>query len=334
MIRINLAGASMAVARKRQISLVDTKFYHCISRCVRRAFLCGEDQLTGRSYEHRKDWVETKLFKLAKVFCIDVCAYAVMSNHTHLVLYVDDKKAFRLNDKAIILRWHKLCKGTVLTHKYLQGEQLSKAELIFLNQTIKQYRARLSSISWFMRLLNEDIARRANKEDNCTGRFWEGRFKSQALLDEAALVACMAYVDLNPIRAKVANTPEESPHTSVQKRIQSATTGKQPKALIRFVGTSRKKMPKGLPFELKSYLELIDLTGRCIRGDKRGAIARSQLPLLERVNISPENWLKLTTQFTRVFHGPVGRPTSQDSYCEHVGRKRRSNISNSEKLLA
>ena len=81
-----------SIARKRQVSLVDTKYYHCISRCVRRAFLCGEDHFTGQSYEHRRGWVEDKLLELAKIFCIDVCAYAVMSNHTHLVLYVDDKK--------------------------------------------------------------------------------------------------------------------------------------------------------------------------------------------------------------------------------------------------
>ncbi|TMO74942.1 transposase, partial [Pseudoalteromonas sp. S3776] len=197
----------------------------------------------------------------------------------------------------------KLCKGTVLTQKYIQGEKLGKAELIFFNQTVKEYRERLSSISWFMRLLNENIARRANKEDNCTGRFWEGRFKSQALLDEAALAACMAYVDLNPIRAKVANTPEDSDHTSAQRRLKSATEGKQPKQLLRFAGMSRQIMPKGLPFELKSYLKLVELTGRCIREDKRGYIKSTHLPLLERVNISPENWLKLTTRFTRVFHG-------------------------------
>ncbi len=144
----------------------------------------------------------------------------------------------------------------------------------------------------------------------------------------------MAYVDLNPIRAKIANTPEESSHTSAQKRLESAADAKQPKQLLRFAGMSRQIMPKGLPFELKSYLKLVELTGRCIREGKRGYIESTHLPLLERVNISPENWLKLTTQFTRVFHGAVGRTTSQESYCEHLSRKRRSNVSNSEKLLA
>ncbi|MBQ4798710.1 transposase [Pseudoalteromonas sp. MMG006] len=324
----------MAIARKRQISLADTKYYHCISRCVRHAYLCGEDLLTGKSYEHRRGWVEQKLFSLAKIFCIDICAYAVMSNHTHIVLYVDDKKANRLNDKAIVLRWHKLCKSTLLTQKFLQGEDLSNTERYFLSQTIIQYRERLSSISWFMRVLNEHIARKANKEDKCTGRFWEGRFKSQALLDEAALAACMAYVDLNPIRAKVANTPEDSNFTSVQKRIKSAENAKQPKQLLKFAGKPRKFMPKGLPFELKYYLQLVELTGRIIRDDKPGFIENTQLPLLERVNISPENWLKLTTDFTHVFHGAVGKPQSHVSYCEHLNKKRRVNFSNCKKLLA
>ena len=157
--------------------------------------------------------------------------------------------------------------------------------------------------------------------------------QSQALLDEAALAACMAYVDLNPIRAKMANSPEESDHTSAQKRLTSAIEGKQPKQLLRFAGMSRQIMPKGLPFELKSYLELVELTGRIMRDDKRGHIDNSCLPLLERLNISPENWLKLTTQFTRVFHGAVGRASSHESYCENLNRKRRTSMSNCEKLF-
>ena len=331
----------MAIARKRQISLADTKYYHCISRCVRRAYLCGEDPFTGQNYAHRRGWVKDKLISLAKVFCIDVCAYAVMSNHTHIVLYVDDKKANRLNDKAIAIRWHKLFKGTAITHKFIRGEKLSATEHWFLNESLKLYRERLSSISWFMRALNENIARRANKEDGCTGRFWEGRFKSQALLDEAALLACMAYVDLNPIRSKAAATPEGSHFTSVKQRIKSialksnqALKVKQPKQLLRFAGKPKKYMPKGLPFELKTYLELVELTGRCIRADKIGFITHSTPELLIRLNIAPENWLKLTIEFGNVFHGAVGRVSSLDSYCKHQAIKRRPSYSNSKKLIA
>ncbi|WP_054981510.1 hypothetical protein, partial [Pseudoalteromonas sp. P1-9] len=305
----------MAVPRKQQISLIDTPYYHCISRCVRRAFLCGEDKSTGQSFEHRRAWVEDKLLELTKVFCIDVCAYAVMSNHTHIVLCVDEKKANRLNQKAVIMRWHKLFKGNLLTQKFLSCEPLNPAEVNTLAEMTKVFRNRLKDISWFMRVLNEDIARKANFEDNCTGRFWEGRFKSQALLDEAALAACMAYVDLNPIRAKIANTPEKSDYTSIQQRINAALKGTQPKALLKFAGNPHKHMPKGLPFELKSYIELVELTGRIIREDKRGAISANELPMLTRLGISPENWLKLTTQFTKSFHGAVGKPDNMIEYC-------------------
>ncbi|OHU93751.1 transposase, partial [Pseudoalteromonas byunsanensis] len=305
----------MGLARKRQISLSDTPYYHCVSRCVRRAFLCGEDKFTGKSYEHRRGWVEQRLLFLAQIFCIDVCAFAVMSNHTHVVLYIDDKKAQRLSDKAILLRWHKLFKGSKIALMYLQGVCLDKGQRFFLNQEIKEYRTRLSSISWFMRVLNEHIARRANKEDKCTGHFWEGRFKSQALLDEAALMACMAYVDLNPIRAKMAKTPEESAHTSIKLRCEHVQAGKQPKVLARFAGCPRKHMPKGLPFELKSYLELVELTGKCIRTDKRGYIEQHEAPILKRLNIQAQNWVKLTTQFEKVFYGAVGKAHNLDVYC-------------------
>ncbi|MEM0516655.1 transposase [Pseudoalteromonas sp. YIC-827] len=324
----------MATPRKNQISLADTLYYHCISRCVRRAFLCGIDALTGRSYEHRRDWVESKLLQLAQIFCIDVCAYAVMSNHTHVVLHVDKREALHLTDKAIVQRWHKLFKGTVLCQRFLQGEQFDTAELSALHSRILIYRERLSDISWFMRVLNEGIARQANREDDCTGRFWEGRFKSQALLDEAALVACLAYVDLNPIRAKAADLPEKSDYTSVKTRIASAKKGQQPTALMPFVGNPREKMPKGLPFELQSYLELVEWTGRCMREGKPGHISSDAAPILERLDICSENWLALTTSFTKVFHGAVGKEQALTTYCQHQHRKRRVDLGNSQALFA
>ncbi|WP_194441019.1 transposase, partial [Pseudoalteromonas simplex] len=129
----------MATPRRNLISVSNTPYYHCISRCVRRAYLCGQDPLTGRSYEHRRDWVEKKLLQLGRIFCIDVCAYAVMSNHTHLVLHIDIAKAKRLNNKAILIRWHKLFKSTFLCQQFLNGELLTKAELSAVNTRVNLY---------------------------------------------------------------------------------------------------------------------------------------------------------------------------------------------------
>ena len=108
----------MPIPRKSQVSLVDTPYYHCVSRCVRRAFLCGEDKLTGKSYEHRRKWVEEYLLKLASVFSINVCAYAVMSNHTHIVLHINQQQAEDWSMDEVLTRWLSLHKGTLLTQMY------------------------------------------------------------------------------------------------------------------------------------------------------------------------------------------------------------------------
>ena len=196
-----------------------------------------------------------------------------------------------------------------------------------------EYRKRLMDISWFMRVLNEPIARQANREDNCTGRTWEGRFKSQPLLDEAALAACMAYVDLNPIRANIVKTPETSAHTSIMLRTKCAKQGEQPSVLAPFIGNPKKTMLKGLPFPIEDYLELVDLTGRCIRHDKPGFIDNANNNILTRLNISPKNWLKLTTMFENHFKNVVGSPDSIKKYRKNQKLIRLQDISSSEALL-
>ena len=204
----------MTKARNSLISLEATPDYHCVSRCVRRAFLCGQDPLSGKSYEHRRGWLEEKLLRLPEMFAIDIAAYAIMSNHYHVVLHINADKAKAWSDIEVVEHWHKIFNGTLHSQKFINGETLLNAEREHLQTVIEKWRARLHDISWFMRIINESVAREANAEDNCTGHFWEGRFKSQALLDESALAACMAYVDLNPIRASMAATPETSEHTS------------------------------------------------------------------------------------------------------------------------
>jgi REP element-mobilizing transposase RayT len=312
----------MARPRQTIVSLDDTAYYHCCSRVVRIAFLCGIDNLTGENFEHRRAWVDSCILELVTIFAIDICAYAVMSNHFHVVVKVDADKAKLWSDKEVLVQWHKGFKGTLLTQKFVRDDHLNEFELKTVNDCITLYRQRLVDISWFMRSLSEPIARMANKEDKCTGRFWEGRFKSQALLDEAAVLVCMAYVDLNPIRAKMATTPEISDYTSIQRRIHSAIKGEQPTELLPFIGNEPLEMPNGLMFSVKDYIVLVENTGRIIREDKRGAISASSQHILNRLNIPAENWLKITTEFGSSFKGAVGALPALTEYCEHLERKR------------
>ena len=308
--------------RKSLINLSDTPYYHCVSRCVRRAYLCGKDNQSGKSYEHRRQWVEDRLLFLAEVFCVDVCAYAVMSNHTHVVLRINKQRADSLSIKAIIRRWHRLYKGMLLSQRYIDpadSTTLSEAELETVESLAEVYRKRLYDISWFMRLLNEYIARRANKEDDCTGHFWEGRFKSQALLDEASLAACMTYVDLNPVRARLANTPEESNHTSIQKRINAAKSNTQPTQLLPFAGTPRNNMSDGLPFRLEEYITLVELSGRYLHPNKPGNIDYSLSPILSRVGLAHRDWNKMVTGIETAFKSSVSIAKLQNQRRKHTG---------------
>ena len=319
--------------RYAQISLDATSYYHCVSRCVRRAFLCGVDSSSGNSFEHRRAWIENKLLELAQIFCIDLCSYAVMSNHYHAVLHINKDCAQSLSKHEVIARWHQLFKGSLLSQRFDRDETLTKAELAALNKQIELWRQRLMDISWFMRCMNEGIARQANEEDSCSGRFWEGRYKCQALLDESALAACMAYVDLNPIRAAIEKKPETSNYTSIKKRIHKAKSvlipnhpNQQTKSLMPFAGNPRKDMPEGLPFRLTDYIELVDWTGRIMRDDKHGYIRGDLPPILERLNIDPKHWQYMTQHFESHFKGLVGSAYQLKQTCQQLGYTRTPGI--------
>ncbi len=331
----------MPRARKTLVSLDATPYYHCVSRCVRRAFLCGDDAITGQCFEHRRGWIEQRMLSLANHFALNICAYAVMSNHYHIVLHVDKDTADNWTDTEVMQHWHELFKGNVLSQRCVKGEVLSISEQQALWERVQIWRERLMDISWYMRCLNEHIARQANHEDNCTGRFWEGRFRSQALVDEKALAACMVYVDLNPIRAKMADTPEQSDYTSAQLRIKCASTSQSPnrinqqdKHLMVFAGNPRQEMPQGLPFRLTDYLELVDWTGRQIREDKRGAIPGDIPPLLQRLQIDSRHWQYLSQNFESPFKGIVGTAHKVREACKRLDLKWSHGVRECERLFS
>jgi len=286
----------MTTARNQQICLEATRYYHCVSRCVRRTFLCGYDESSKKSYEHRRGWIEERIKQLSAIYCIDICAYAVMSNHYHLVVHINKECAQSLNDADVIERWTSLHAAPVLIQRYLKQELNTEAELKPALKMVKQWRERLYSLSWFMRELNFDIAMKANQEDDCKGHFWESRYKSQALLDEKALIATMAYVDLNPIRSGVAQTPETSEHTSIKVRLDVLNNRLSTAPCLHpFIGGQSKQKLSGIPFRLMDYIELVDWTGREFREGKSN-ISEKLPPLLERLCLTQQDWFKVCTQ--------------------------------------
>lgn len=301
----------MPQARYRLVDTQTTPYYHCISRCVRRAFLCGRDRFTGKNFDHRKQWILDRIEHLSSVFAIEVCAYAVMSNHFHLVLHVDAESSELWSFDEVIDRWLTLYKGPDVAHKYKAGEALIAFEQDALTSLVDTWRLRLADLSWYMRCLNERIARMANEEDSCTGRFWEGRFRSQALLDEAALVSCMAYVDLNPIRAGMSESLEGSEFTSIRERLahyQSKAGAEDTKSWLKpLVQEKPIASAATLPIQDVSYFALVDWTGRAIRDDKRGAIPFHVQAILEKLGVNETNWVGNTQHFGSRFQRALGR---------------------------
>jgi REP element-mobilizing transposase RayT len=322
-----------------ELVLLDaTPWYHCIARCVRRAFLCGQDSVTGRNFEHRRGWIVQRIRRLAAVFAIDIAAYAVMSNHFHLVLRVDSDRADDWSRDAVIDRWCILFAAPPLIERFRAGDSLSAAQMAAVDALVDSWRERLADISWFMRCLNEYIARLANAEDGCTGRFWEGRFRCQALLDDTAVLSCMAYVDLNPIRAGIADTPEASDFTSIQERLGVAvrsphsprtdsggsrpTPRSRPTDLLPFAPRPGGHTSQtAIPFALADYVELIEWTGRTIRNDKRGSIPGNTPPILQRLAVDPAAWLETTTSLETRFPTAIGCEAALSSLCHRLKRR-------------
>ena len=235
-----------------------------------------------------------------------------MSNHYHIVVRIKADEVKLWSDEEVAHRWLQIFSGPLLMHQYLLDVSLTSTELKCVADLLATWRERLSDLSWFMRCINEPIARLANREDHCTGRFWEGRFKSQALLDERAVLACMAYVDLNPIRAAMAKTPEQSDYTSIQERIEHPENN----TLRSFA----EKEELGIPFNLKDYLELVDWGGREIKRNKRGYIPANTPPILTRLKMDASPVLDYLAKDDIPSFGALGPVSMLRAFAKSVGR--------------
>jgi REP element-mobilizing transposase RayT len=241
-----------------------------------------------------------------------------MSNHIHIVIKLMPQEPESWADNEVLERWTHLYTGPRAVQQWSANTLDNPADYETPNRLIAKYRNRLGDLSWFMKCLNEPIARQANKEDGCTGQFWESRYKSQALLTEEALLTCMAYVDLNPVRAEMCNTPEESDYTSIKERIapsfdlakaindeikhQRLQRFDLPlKPLAPFGGNVTFQEQIGILFCVKDYMQLVYTTGRMIRTDKRGAIPINLPPILERLPINRQQWLQQSQQFEKLY---------------------------------
>ena len=330
------------LARGDVFSADEIACVHVMNRSVRRCFLMGDDPISGKNFDHRKVWMEKKLELHAANFGIDLLGQAILSNHFHLVLRSRPDVVETWDDTEVARRWWRLCPKRKDEHGV--ALEPNKFELNSIRNDpdkVKEIRLRLSDISWWMRLLCQHVGQRANFETGETGKFWESRFKAVRLLDDAAILSCVAYVDLNPIRATLAETIESSDFTSAKKRLEAllletasgtsdesdvspaVSPARSPDRSLSPVQIDELRDALGarpsaqgtrcsdkgfLNMSSAEYLELLDWTARQIVPGKAGSTPDNIPPLLERVGLKPTNWIALVSNFGQLFHNVAGQP--------------------------
>lgn len=210
------------ITREAQFTPAEMAILHVVNRAVRRVHFMGQDKYSGINYDYRKVWLERRVEQLAAFFAIDLLAFSILSNHVHLVLRQRPDLVESWDDAEVARRWLMLCPRKRNKDGWPCCPTEPELNAIRNDESkLKEIRSRLSDVSWWMRLMCQTIAQRINLEDQATGKVWENRYRAVRLLDEASLLACAAYVDLNPIRAALAELLEQSDYTSVQRRIQA-----------------------------------------------------------------------------------------------------------------
>ncbi len=305
---------------------------HICARVVRRCYLLGIDPVTGKNHDHRKIWIEDQLKLLSANFGIDLFAFSILSNHFHLILRSRPDVVQTWDDSEVARRWLMLCPIRKKPDK--SPEEPNEFELNSIrndSDKLATIRTRLSDVAWWMRLLCQNIGTRANQEDNQVGKFFQGRYRAVRILDEESLLACAAYVDLNPIRAALAETLESSEYTSVQRRIQGlesadSSTPSHGTTVNSFLSpltideqndsigacanqTRQRCSDKGfLSMSIEDYLELLDASARMVRPDKTGYTPRDVAPIFERLKLDREYWKLQIKEFGRLFANVAGKP--------------------------
>jgi hypothetical protein len=208
--------------RSRVIDRQTVGLYHCWNQFVRQLRLAGYDPLTKLDYSERKLWFLDRLRFLAHIFLVDVASHSILSTHLHVVLRNRPDLAGAISAREVVRRWRALC--PLRKNDDGSPQELTEAELereLANGKRVAEWRERLSDISWFMKELCEVIARRANLDDKVSGAFFARRFRCKRLKDEAAVLACMVYVELNEIRAGLADRPETARYSSIWKRLMA-----------------------------------------------------------------------------------------------------------------
>jgi len=339
----------VANARRKILGGERQAFFHCWARCVRQYFLCGVDRQTGKDFSHRRRWIIKREEFLAGLFAIQIVFRAEMANHLHLVLQTLPRVAKRWSPREVVSRWLAATRmAKCLTDDVPPPNPKRIEKMMQDKKLVARLRRRLSSPSWFMGLLQENIARRANAEEDRSGRFFDGRYGCRECVDINALLLCGIYVDLNAQRAGEVVDPLGSPHTSVHLRMQAQALAnqiagdgpdgwmgeltEQPESLaIEHLAyksrTGRRACDMGvLPICLADYVKLLIWTAEQIQSGQRNTIPKDLMGVLDRFHVQHDKWVDTVEKFAAKFGHAVGRAENLAAVTERMGIKHMKGI--------
>ena len=351
------------LSRQEVFAPDEVAIVHVSYSVVRECLLLGTDPLTGKNYDHRKRLMEHLLKRYAASFGIDLLGFAILSNQFHLILRSRPDVVATWKDAEVARRWLLLAPF----RKDIEGNPFEPNETDLRRilddvKKVKATRLRLSDIGWWVRLLCQSLSIRANQEDQESGRFWQSRFRAERILDDSTLVACTAYVDLNPIRAAITDGLETSEVTSAQLRIkshkatQSATgtdrIGRSADKQLRSATKSGKPAPdrflaplwlsprqrnggpvvnrtgdrcsdKGfLPLTQEDYLQLLKWTAKQLSQKQPTRTPPRCQEILTSLDLNAETWLPLIKKFGKLFCHVAGRPESIKETRSRIAQRR------------
>ncbi len=270
-------------ARKETVDTSEVGVYHVWNKCARGYHLCGKDRRTKENYEHRRAWIEEHQKALAQLCAIDILFEAIVGNHMHLILRNRIDSVAELDDREVARRiWivKRIKRNGKLDVGVPTDEQIDRE--LKCKEGADGLRAKLADISFFMAALDEGIARRANAEEGISGAFWDDRFGCRRLLDEPSLLVCGLYVDLNIIRAGLAQTPEQSQYTSVYARIAARQEQLQSAAATEATAVT----PKTVTPKTVATADATAVTSADATADRSPALAADSPP-----SPPPDGWL-------------------------------------------
>jgi hypothetical protein len=252
---------------------------------------------------------------------VDVLGFAVTPHQLDVVVWTRPDQTDGWSDAETIQRWRRVFPADRAEKRTAKKNgRLPLPKKDESPDRIGDMRQRLGTVSWFMRCLNEWLARTANREDGMTGRFWEGRFKCRVLLDESAIVTCLAYVDLIPFTHALLSDPGRMEHSSYFDRVQSATPGRSEAWLCPMGKEAVDEGRSRVSLDLEDYLALIDWTARQWAPDPGEPMPDSLTEILRGLQIHPHRWVETVAGFERLFHRVAGRADSMAQWAEKAGK--------------